>query len=406
MFARFAQLGLRDRISIGTAFPIPNENAPSPKASVGGVGTQVDAFRKHVGPLLDGTADQGTLPGARLTSLSTWWGCVRDRPDCLREWRSVLEDPDDDLRDAVPLFLPWICDEPFYDDGYHQTPWLFQGGKPLLRGAAEPGAPTSCAYLRKVARDQWPEAPVKITTDIDDPGLYDLQKRDTTTPTPVPDTAPSTKAVDVLDADVRDYVSKRRGDAKAAKFAAFGRQRGAENWAYLACGSGGCDPNAEDGDPEIVSPEHDGWPSYSIDQPASQASAMGWMAFMYGFTGESYFDVAAGFNEGPHFQFGIDVYGTNGDGQLFYPGQVRMPDGSTEDMPFESIRLKRIREGREDYEYLHLLDECGRRPEAMAVAQGLFGDLDHAMFQTTVSQDRLDRARQALADLIVRYRCG
>jgi hypothetical protein len=48
------------------------------------------------------------------------------------------------------------------------------------------------------------------------------------------------------------------------------------------------------------------------------------------------------------------LYGGNGDGTLFYPGR---PDtiGGTTQIPVESIRLKLIREGLEDYEYLLLL---------------------------------------------------
>jgi hypothetical protein len=48
------------------------------------------------------------------------------------------------------------------------------------------------------------------------------------------------------------------------------------------------------------------------------------------------------------------------DGTLFYPGT---PDriGGTRHVPVESIRLKLIREGLEDYEYLVLLARAGER---------------------------------------------
>src|SRR5262249_42223366 len=50
----------------------------------------------------------------------------------------------------------------------------------------------------------------------------------------------------------------------------------------------------------------------------------------------------------------VFLFGGNGDGTLFYPGR---PDriGGHSDVPIESIRLKLIREGLEDYEYLALL---------------------------------------------------
>ncbi|MCA9861627.1 MAG: DUF4091 domain-containing protein, partial [Thermomicrobiales bacterium] len=50
----------------------------------------------------------------------------------------------------------------------------------------------------------------------------------------------------------------------------------------------------------------------------------------------------------------------NGDGTLFYPGSACPPGtgpgciGGSTDIPIESIRLKRLRDGREDYEYLRL----------------------------------------------------
>src|SRR5258707_1095386 len=46
--------------------------------------------------------------------------------------------------------------------------------------------------------------------------------------------------------------------------------------------------------------------------------------------------------------------GGNGDGTLFYPGTTSRIGGQS-DIPIESLRLKIIRDGLQDYEYLHLL---------------------------------------------------
>lgn len=411
VFARFAQLGLRDRITIANPFPTQLMQAPSASAAVtpspartGAPTTEAAAFDAYVKPLLDGTADNGSLPGATLTTLTTQWPCVRELgAGCLSGWRTFLDAHAPAAKDRM---LPWVCDEPAYDDGMHYTPWRYvhdpAPSGPLVPDVRTPAAgddgPMSCAYARKAARDGWPGVPVKITTAITDPGLYGSP-----TATPTPSTL-TTSSVNVLAPLVNDLVTREDGDARPA-YDAFAGRSGAEVWGYVSCASGGCDPGAAPDSPSLKDPEHDGWPSYSIDQPASQASAMGWMAFLYRLRGESYFDVASGFDEGPGFQHGIDVFGTNGDGQLFYPGTVRLPGGSTEDMPFESIRLKRIREGREDYEYLRRLETCGRRADALGVAQGLFGDLDHAMFRTTVSEAQLVAARQTLAGLIVANGC-
>ena len=54
----------------------------------------------------------------------------------------------------------------------------------------------------------------------------------------------------------------------------------------------------------------------------------------------------------------VFLVGGNGDGTLFYPGRPDHIGGHT-DIPIESIRLKLIREGMEDYEYLSLLAKLG-----------------------------------------------
>src|SRR4029079_10509875 len=50
----------------------------------------------------------------------------------------------------------------------------------------------------------------------------------------------------------------------------------------------------------------------------------------------------------------VYLFGGNGDGTLVYPGRPKNIGGNT-DIPIESIRLKLIRDGLEDYEYLNLL---------------------------------------------------
>lgn len=399
VFRRFAQLGLRNRITIANPYPTPQMRAPDrtpvrpAPARPGAPKTATEAFTTYVKPLLDGHGGLGVLPGARLTALTTQWNCILDPGrgrDCLADWRRFIATH---AADARSRFLPWVCDEPQFSGDAHQTPWgHLIGWQVTLRHAP-------CERLRADARAGWPAVPVKITTPIDDPGLHPNGVLDPGRLGP--------DAVDVLAPDVTSLVT-RAGGSTRSRYDGFAGRPGAELWLYLSCATAGCDPGRTD--PTAVrDPAYDGWPSYSIDQPASQASAMGWMAFLYGVDGESYFDTTSGFGEGPGFQHGIEGFGSNGDGQLFYPGRVRVRHGSrtvTVPMPFESIRLKRIREGREDYEYLRLLEACGRRADALAIVERLYGDPDHAMFQTTVSQAQLDAARAQLADLIVRNRCG
>ncbi len=399
VFNRFARLGLRNRISIANPYPTPRMRAPDRSRVVpdrirrGAPATAAAAFDVHVEPLLDGTSQQGTLRGARLTAFGTQWNCILDPGrgrNCLADWRRFVDAHAPAARDR---FVAWVCDEPRYSGDAHQTPWgRLIGGHVTARHAP-------CEQLRAAARAGWPGVATKITTTVDDPGLYADRSVDPAGLGPT--------ATEILAPDVTSLVT-RDGGSSRGQYEPFARDPRTELWFYLACPTAGCDPGRSDA-AAVRDPSYTGWPSYTIDQPGSQASAMGWLAFLYDVRGESYFDTTSGFGKGPGFQHGIESFGSNGDGQLFYPGHVRVErsSGTTrEPMPFESIRLRRIREGREDHEYLQLLATCGRRAEALQVVTNLYGDPDHAMFQTTVGQAQLDGAREALAQMIERYGCG
>lgn len=58
----------------------------------------------------------------------------------------------------------------------------------------------------------------------------------------------------------------------------------------------------------------------------------------------------------------------NGDGVLFYPGKDVGVDG-----PIGSFRLKNIRQGGTDFEYLYLLEKMGKKDAALAEANKLLG---------------------------------
>lgn len=95
----------------------------------------------------------------------------------------------------------------------------------------------------------------------------------------------------------------------------------------------------------------------------------------------------------------------NGDGTLFFPGTPRGAGGGPaiggrHGIPIESIRLKRIRDGREDYEYLRILAERGLRPAAMKLVRRLFGPPAVAMHNTTVDPAALNEARSELVGMI------
>jgi hypothetical protein len=141
-------------------------------------------------------------------------------------------------------------------------------------------------------------------------------------------------------------------------------------------------------------PSYRGHAGYAIDEPASEARATGWLAFEYGATGELLWRVESQTATAWDDQFS---QGGNGDGTLFYIGTPRRIGGS-HPIPIESRRLKLIRDGYEDYEYLRFLARHGRRADAMRVARGLFPSPE----RTARSGARVLGARAKLAELVRR----
>jgi hypothetical protein len=91
-----------------------------------------------------------------------------------------------------------------------------------------------------------------------------------------------------------------------------------------------------------------------IDAPGTANRVMQWVAWKYGIDGELYYSMDEAYGQANDPWANIRLFGGNGDGTLFYPGRPDRIGGRT-DIPIESIRLKLIREGMEDYEYLALL---------------------------------------------------
>ena len=122
--------------------------------------------------------------------------------------------------------------------------------------------------------------------------------------------------------------------------------RGKSLWWYQSCASHGC---SGDGGEYFR-----GWPSYMIDASGTSNRIMQWLTWSYGIQGELYFSMNDSFGRDTDPWDNIFMHGGNGDGTLFYPGRPERIGGVSH-IPIESIRLKLIREGLEDYEYLSLL---------------------------------------------------
>jgi hypothetical protein len=341
----YSRAGLENRVTVANPSPVRTPDFTDP--------AQRELFHRFAGPLLDGgpavpepTLQDMQLQGARLTTL--WAGLGEDCfGPCLAGWRRLLGDAD--FRDR---FVYYACDEP-HDD------------------------PANWAECAASAASVGGQAPVLVTAALADAVAQG-----------------ATGYVNILVPNVVHLAPDQ------ASFLDEGP--GHELWAYTACDSHGCGPDTACASPESPNPDTDGWPSYVIDEPASQARAMGWLAFEEGATGELYYSSTWSLDTAWTDQC---VFGGNGDGNLFYPGRPEGFAGSTDsviggttDIPIESMRLKRIRDGREDYEYLHELQARGQGEQAEASAEGLLGAPDVAARGATFTQGELDAARCQLAE--------
>jgi hypothetical protein len=147
---------------------------------------------------------------------------------------------------------------------------------------------------------------------------------------------------------------------------------GDQLWWYQSCMSHGCGPL--DGTPVAVTntpPYFSGWPSYMIDTAGVTNRIMEWLTWAYGVGGELYFHTTAAYEFGHGTPWTARyLFGGNGDGTLFLPGRPDVIGGRTH-IPIETVRLKLIREGLEDYEYLAKVAQLGDRAFADAQARTL-----------------------------------
>ncbi len=171
-------------------------------------------------------------------------------------------------------------------------------------------------------------------------------------------------------------------DGQSSLAEAFLRLPGKELWLYQSCMSHGCGSAV----PENF-PGH-GWPSYRVDVPATKARALEWVSFQEGATGEFYYEVALKLPSAWTEQY---AFSGHGDGTLFYPGTVSAI-GGTRGVPLPSLRLKLIRLGMQDYEWLKRVADLGD----MAFAQQVARELIPVAWRVTDEGEAFERARVRL----------
>lgn len=303
----YAKAALLHRISIHGGSMVP------PAFSAEGAGLRVDwtKYDAEVGPFLDGTvfSESEPLPGAKATSAE-----VRTHSGLDTDVKKVL------------YWGQWL--KHFRDKGWADRLFHYLWDEPSPRD-----------FPQVVARG--------LLARQADPGLRVLVT--------VPLREQLLNVVDIWTPLINCFLSKPGFPPFCEPDVPFGGyerevQRGKSVWWYQSCGSHGCN---------VVGGEYfRGWPSYVIDVPAMANRIMEWLSWKYQIHGELYYNMNEAFSSDMDPWADVYLHGGNGDGTLFYPGRPDKIGGAT-DIPVESIRLKLIREGFEDYEYLAMLAGMG-----------------------------------------------
>ncbi|MBR2448841.1 MAG: DUF4091 domain-containing protein [Clostridia bacterium] len=140
------------------------------------------------------------------------------------------------------------------------------------------------------------------------------------------------------------------------------------------------------------------YPNYHIPDALMSARVFGWMAFEYGLVGDLYWAVDAWGNEPDYDYYAGKKPSDPGEGILLYPGQPYGIDG-----PVGSIRLNAIRDGREEYEILYLIEQTYKAKNAdysfVPMVETL-SDYLYAEMQCSYDFDAFDKSRTALYQLM------
>ena len=305
-----------------------------------------DDYDAEMGGFLDGTVlgPDDPLPGARVTSVDLRTpGSLNGVEERLAYWRAWAEH----FRDKGwfdRLFF-YLFDEPQGEEDYAR---ILELGRELRRADPE---------IRTLLTEQVVDS-LREVVDIWVPLLNCVHAK--------PDFSP--------------WCEGPASPAQAPDIATF--------WAYQSCASHGCN---------IVGGDYfDDWPSYVIDAPAVANRVMQWIAWRYRIEGELYYNTVEGYGDGDPW-VDVRLYGGNGEGTLFYPGTPERIGGHSE-IPIESVRLKLIRDGLEDYEYLVLLAAAGDRAYADRQAESVAA----TPFGWDANPEVLLGARRRLAERIIR----
>jgi MYXO-CTERM domain-containing protein len=298
LLTKYARLGLDHRITFSNFFVLPH--SMTDETMMGLHGDDWSVFDATFGPFLNGTAAT-QLPGARLTSVEYGW-----RP----------------TREALKAYTQHAREKGFLDRVFDYTT-----DEPTFTGTWHEIAPRSALF-----RDAAPGMRMLVTANIAETHEHGLVDR-----------------LDIL-APVVNHMDAPRGQYAGNQRPSYDDfiRKGGELWMYQSCMSHGCSFGGAESNAV--------WPSYMIDVPAPRNRAMQWVDFAYGATGELYYETVLTYDWNPWES--VFNFSGNGDGTLLYPGKPEKIGGTTQ-VPIPSLRLKHIRDGVEDYEYLAMLVKLG-----------------------------------------------
>jgi hypothetical protein len=312
----YARAALRHRLSLHGGSFVP----PPATFEAGAAAVDWTAWERELGPFLDGSVfgPADPLPGARITSFDVRTAAGLDEAQTVAYWRAWASHLR--ARGALDRAFLYLWDEP----GEGDYPAVRR--RAMLARAADPA-------LRTLLTEQL-EPELEGAVDLWTPLVNCLDERTG------------------VEKDC-DRIVPRRAYAGATR-------AGSRLWWYQSCSSHGCE--GVGGEAFRV------WPSYVIDAPAIAHRVLPWLAFRHGVEGELYYNTVEAWADAADPWRDLYRHGGNGDGTLFYPGTPAAIGGAT-DAPIESLRLKLIREGLEDHEYLVQLaaragEEAARRAAA------------------------------------------
>ncbi len=154
---------------------------------------------------------------------------------------------------------------------------------------------------------------------------------------------------------------------------------GDELWSYTALCQGG-----------------ESSPFWQLDFPVLNYRIPAWGSWRYQMTGLLYWSVVFWRQVKDPWLDQLTIYGRyNGDGSILYPGADAGIDG-----PVTSIRLKNIREGMEDYEYIKILADLGDKEFVDEQVRKQI----QTWFSWEKNPDKLMQTREQLAQRILQLR--